>query len=101
MNKRRIRILFKKPNEQPKEMYVADELENYQELLEGYMETVHLNGRVWILCNEEGKFINLEPNIPYGRDILVGNIIFVASDEEGDFTDLTDEEIEKIYEFLD
>jgi hypothetical protein len=90
-----IRVVVKKPNEQAIIKCVVDDLSTWQRLVGGYIEVVpyddYLN--ILVICNEEGKLEGLSPNIVYYNDILVGTIVFVSSNEEGDFVGLNDEQI--------
>ncbi|MBQ2114003.1 MAG: DUF3846 domain-containing protein, partial [Selenomonadales bacterium] len=44
-----------------------------------------------ILCNEEAKLINLEPNRRFGSDIICGTFYVTGQDGEGDLASLSDE----------
>lgn len=83
-----MKVLFKEPFKNVEERDIEDRLETYQELVGGHIETVMLNHGVVMICNEEGKYMGLHPNIAIGRDIVVGNVVFVSSDIHGDFVPL-------------
>jgi hypothetical protein len=97
-----LRVIVKKPSKKAVIQNVVDDLLNWQEIVGGYIEVVLYDNELNILlvCNEEGKFIGLEPNIYYYEDVVVGNIIFVSSNDEGDFVGLDDEQIEYVMETL-
>lgn len=82
-----VKIIYKKPNEFPAVMEIEDTIENYQDLVGGYIETVSFNDKTLIVCNEEGKLLGLEPNIIYNGDCIVGPVIFVDYNDDGDFVD--------------
>lgn len=90
-----IKIVFKEPFKKAEERIVEDKLEEYQKLVEGCFETVRISENIWILCNEEGKLKELDPNIICGDDVIVGNIAVVAVQEE-DFRSLTENEIKVV-----
>jgi hypothetical protein len=62
---------------------------------QGLIELVHLEDNAYILCNEEGKLIGLEPNRRLGEDILCGVFYVVADDEEGNLVSLTEAQKER------
>ena len=87
-----------------KKPYVIDidmELETLQNEVGGYIQAINpFDDPVAIICNEEGKLLNLEPNRAiYDKngellDILVGTFLIVGVCEDM-FCWLTDELIEK------
>ena len=89
-----IKILFKEPNKKPIIKEVGDTLETWQKLVEGYIEVVPFKNCLLII-NEEGKFQGLEPNFNYGRDVIVGNAVFVNS-KGADFDSLSNRQIEEL-----
>lgn len=51
---------------------------------------------VALICNEEGKMYGMPLNRDIGYDIIAGTFIIAGEvDEEGEFTSLTEEQIEK------
>lgn len=85
-------ILFKPVGEEPEVREIPNELEELQELVGGYVETVPLEEDLIFLVNEEGKLL--------GLDVLVGDIAVVAYDGGEDFRSLTPEEIEFCKEYM-
>lgn len=80
-------------------------LEQMQEIVGGLIEPVYIqlfaerNIDIWV--NEEGKILNLQPScfVTNGKetvDILVGNILFTKSDNDGGTTPLTNDDIQFI-----
>lgn len=96
----KVSVIFKKPYENPIEMQVEDKLSNWQQLVEGYIEVIRFNGRIYIVLNEEGKLQQLPLNMPFYNDILVGNLVFVATNDEGEFVSLTEEEKNEVLKFI-
>lgn len=81
---------------------IDNTLEEKQRLVKGLIEVVSLTNEIDLIVNEEGKIHKL----PYNRalvdagvvyDILVGNIIAVRFDDEGNFASIrnSDEDIIK------
>lgn len=74
-------------------------LEYLQEAVEGYIEVIRLENDVCIWVNEEGKINGLKPNTALvdknGRifDIIHGNFVVTASDEEGNTVPMTKEQV--------
>ena len=89
-----IKVLLVKPNDVPRVMEIEDELETYQNLVEGYIECIYPFGddNVCIVCNDEGKLKGLAPNRFIKGDLIVGNFVIVAY-QNGDFISLTDKQI--------
>jgi len=78
-----------------------------QKIVEGYIErfmyvnSIGADGEVDFFCNEDGKRKLLKPNIKWGNDIIVGNIVIAASDDDGEPRSLTDGEIEFVKSIYD
>lgn len=96
------KIVFKEPGKAAKVMFIEDILEKLQELVAGFIECVPLSGDLTLVCNEEGKLLGLKPNVHLllRGDVVVGNILIVAYDEEGDLRDLSEKEEEQALTFL-
>lgn len=77
-----IRVIVKRPGEDPAELTIPDRLEKYQELVRGYIEPVRLSGDLLMLVNENGKLLNLQPNFRLGYDVIVGPAVFVGVNGE-------------------
>ena len=84
--KHKIKVFIKDPGKKLRSVNISNTLQNLQKTVGGYIETVTLCSDLVIICNEEGKLLNL----PYNCDILnrafVGTLIFagVDGDEFGD-----------------
>lgn len=100
MKEEHIKALKIAPLEKTEVCYVKNELRALQEAVSigadyvGLIEILDLDERTCILCNEEGKLINLMPNRRVGDDIICGVFYVVGQDREGNLTSLTDEQIE-------
>lgn len=82
-----MKVIIKKPEDKYGNIVdIKNELEVMQEIVGGYIEVVPLGKHV-IICNEDGKYMNLKDNVIYGTDIIVGNII-VCNIIDDEFTDI-------------
>jgi hypothetical protein len=101
MKEQHIKALKIAPLERPEICYLENTLEALQKAVSigadyvGLIEIIDLDERTCIVCNEEGKLINLMPNRRLGDDIICGVFYVVGQNDEGDLTSLTDEEIER------
>lgn len=95
------------------EKEIGNELEELQKIVGGYIEIPFLsevfnNNEIDVIINEEGKFIDgLKPEITviYGEtgrvlDIIYGNCIFASHDQEGNTTELNEEQKKIVMEEL-
>ena len=98
---KQLRVLLKRVGEEPEVLIIENTLEAKQEIVDGLIEVVPINEKILIICNEEGKLLDLEPNLLFDYDYIAGDCFFVGDDyENGDFRSLTDEEIEEVKEIL-
>ena len=77
---RKIRVLIKRPRENPYVTYVSDKLECYQKIVGGYIDVVPLYGSVVVVCNEEGLLNSLPCNCYFDQAFWFGTIFFVCVD---------------------
>ena len=96
-----MRVIIKEVGKQPKVEEISNELETMKGLVGGYIEAVSAGQGICLICNEEGKMNGLPPNFPIGHDVIVGNALFVGYGRSGDFTDLTDEQIDIVNKFFE
>lgn len=98
--KEKIRILYKEVGKEPQIMFIDNTLEAKQELVGGLIEVVPYED-VLIICNEEGKLLNMPPNLVFEYDYIAGNCFVIGDDyKNADFKSLTDEEILRYREDL-
>lgn len=94
MENNTITIAVKTPNKQWCLLDVNNELSVFQNIVQGPIELFYQSrSGILYFCNEEGKIFHLEPNFPFNRDIIVGTVFAVRSDDEGEFISLTFEDI--------
>lgn len=97
---KKIRILYKEVGKEPQIMFIDNTLEVKQKLVGGLIEVVPYED-VLIICNEEGKILNMPPNLVFEYDYIAGNCFVIGDDyKNADFKSLTDEEILKYREDL-
>ena len=78
MKTKTIKALKVEPKKKPCECTLVNELSELQKAVSigadnvGLIEIIDLEDDVCLLCNEEGKIINLEPNRRLGNDIICG-----------------------------
>lgn len=81
-----MKVIIKRPGEDPKYEEIENELSKLQEIVGGDVETVTFASDACLICNEEGRIKRLPYNFTfYGLD-LFGTIIFVGVKGD-DFTD--------------
>lgn len=97
---KKIRILYKEVGKEPQIMFIENTLETKQKLVGGLIEVVPYDD-VLIICNEEGKILNMPPNLVFEYDYIAGNCFVIGDDyKNADFKSLTDEEILRYREDL-
>lgn len=80
---------------------IGNELEDYHEVVGGWIETVYpFDDNVVLVCNEEGKTLGLPYNRPlFDREGVMYDIVagtfFLCGTEDEYFVSLTDEQIER------
>lgn len=89
MNK--IKAIIKRPDEDYGHVtWISGRLENLQKTVGGHIEVVALTKHLVIICNEDGKLLNLDNNFYLGsriQDMIVGNAI-VCGVEGEEFSDI-------------
>lgn len=100
MKPKELNVLLVQPMEMPQEVTLDGSLASLQKAVGGYIECVYpFEDNVGIICNDEGKLLNLPPNRflyteegkPY--DVLCGNFLVVGLTED-DFGSLTPQQME-------
>ena len=101
MREETITVLKVAPGAAPEVVTLKNDLHSLQKAVSigadyvGLIEVMYLDWNTCILLNEEGKLIGLTPNRRYGCDILCGVFYVLGTDDEGEFTSLSAEEIER------
>lgn len=99
--KGKIRILFKAVGQPAKIVTIPNTLQAKQRLVGGLIEVIQYED-VLLICNEEGKILNMPPNLVFDYDYIAGNCFIIGDDyENGNFRSLTLDEIEKYKKDID
>lgn len=98
----KIKVLFKAPNKNFEEREINNTLEDMQKLVDGYIKVIptDIYDKVFMIVNEEGKLYELEPNLHYYRDTIVGNIVFVRVDNSGNWKSISKSQISTIKKYF-
>lgn len=86
----KIRAIIKRTDEKYGHMTnLSPSLENLQKHVGGYIQTVVLDSHkgLVILCNEDGKLLNLPRNFKIPGDVIVGDVIICGIANDG-FTNI-------------
>lgn len=82
-----MKVIIKKPEEKYGVITdIKNDLDVLHDIVGGFIEVVPFD-KCLIICNENGKILNLAPNIRYEYDYIVGTIVVCGRDED-DFTDI-------------
>jgi len=101
-----LHVLLIKPGQLPQEVSIPNTLRAQQAAVGGRIETYSpFWDNVTIVCNEEGKILNLPANrVVYGEGGRISDIIhgdfFICGFEGDDFTSLTAGQMEKYREMF-
>jgi hypothetical protein len=93
----KIKVLIVPVGEEPYIKDIHNDLYTLQDEVDGYIECVHgfsdYDDAI-LVCNEMGKISDMSPNRPINGDIIAGNFIILNANDSGDFTSLTNEQLE-------
>ncbi len=81
-----IKVLVKVPTLRPHFATIKNELAYFQALVGGYIEVFPITTDCVIICNEEGRLMNLSHNCNICGEDFVGTIILCGVDGE-EFSD--------------
>lgn len=91
-----MKILVCEPHKRPYLKDIEHTLENLQEIVGGYIQALYpYDDNVAVVCNEEGLYMDLEPNRLVENYGLIFGTFFVCGLTEYDFTGLSDEQVER------
>ena len=85
---------------------IQNTLEAKQACVGGYIEVISIDGVIDLICNEEGKILHLPVNRALiddndeVLDVIVGDILVVRNNDEGDFVDVHENDLEIITKHL-
>lgn len=104
MKENKIKVLMVEPGEHPKEVELDNNLDALQKAVsigceeQGLIEIIGLEDGICLLCNEEGKLLQLEGNRRLGDDIITGVFYILGEDGTGELTSLPQEAIDRYKE---
>ena len=87
----KIRVLVVEPMKEPKVEYIENTLDDMQRVVGGLIEEIDLDNNTVLVCNEEGKLMNLQANRRVGRDVIAGTFFIAGDDESEDLVSLQKE----------
>lgn len=94
----KIRVLVVEPMKEPKVEYIENTLDGMQRVVGGLIEEIDLNDNTVLICNEEGKLMNLQANRRVGRDVIAGTFFIAGDDGSEDLVSLTDKQVNEYKE---
>lgn len=106
MKESTIKVLMVEPGEYPKEVTLDNNLDALQKAVsigceeQGLIEIIGMGEGVCLLCNEEGKILQLEGNRRVGNDIITGVFYILGEDGEGELVSLPQEAMERYKEMF-
>lgn len=74
----KISVIIKQPGRVPYKTAISPTLQNLQNTVGGYIETVTLTEDLVIICNEEGRLLGLPHNCSVCGVDFVGPIVFAG-----------------------
>ena len=97
-----MRVLVVEPERRPEVREIDDSLKAMQEIVGGYIQPIYLDNSVALVCNDEGKLMNLPANRGLRNkdgqmyDVVFGTFFLCGTPADSDhFTSLTPEQIER------
>ena len=97
-----MKVLVVEPEKVPEVKEIFDMLESMQQMVGGTIQAIYpFDDSVALICNDEGKMLNLPMNraLPEIRDVICGTFFLCgAPPGENRFTSLTDEQIDRYTE---
>ena len=99
MKQKKIRVLMIVPGKEPDIVTLDNNLDALQKAVsigapsQGLIEIITLDKKTCLLCNEEGKLLNLEANRRLGYDILCGVFYICGQSKDGELCSLSDKAI--------
>jgi uncharacterized protein YozE (UPF0346 family) len=96
-----LKVIIKEVGKAPYLKGIDEGLESMKSIVGGWIEVVPVGGGMCLVCNEEGKLEGLHPNFATDSDIIVGNVFFARSGDDGDFIDVTQQDFDVLLEYLE
>ena len=101
MSEKYIKVIHYEPYKFGEVRTIANDWRRFQKQVEGNFEMHYIGGNLAIVCNEEGKIFNMEPNrfIPELADTIAGPFFICRTDGE-ECVSLTKADIKLLKELL-
>ena len=96
MKEQMITVIGKRVDERPEVLELENTYEAMRNYIGGIITAVGVTEEVAMYCHDEGLLEGLPLNLIYMGMPIVGDVLFIAVDEEGENRSLTDEEIDLI-----
>ena len=94
-----IRVVLVEPGKLARIAEIGTTLDTMQRTVDGDIEAYYpFEEQVCIVCNEEGKLMNLQANRRVGRDVIAGTFFIAGDDGSEDLVSLTDEQVDEYKE---
>ena len=106
MKQKKLEVLMVEPMKEPRMVTLDNNLTALQEAVSigadyrGLIEIIPLDDEANILCNEEAKLLELEPNRRLWSDILCGVFYVTGQDNEGNLCSLSAERMAYYKDFF-
>ena len=91
---KKLRILIIEPSKEPYKIKIKYTLENLQKLVGGLIDIIELENNVDLICNDEGKILELPINRITKCDIIVGTFL-ITGHHNGETISLSKKQIRK------
>lgn len=103
----RIKAYFMRVGYQGYFSNIENSLEAIQNYIEDeYIEVISVDGIIYLIDNDMGKHFRLPANRVWLNgdgeieDIIVGNVLFVRRDENGEFKDIHEDDVQTIKKYF-
>lgn len=101
MHENQILVLTKQPGKLAElEPLFDNKLESFQEFVGGYIETFTLPNDLVVICNEEGRLLDMEPNVVINGVDFVGPVI-IAGVKGDEFSSIKSNLVPKAWKLLE
>jgi len=101
MKDKNVRVIIVKCDDEARGQVIPNELSKLQEIVgeEGKKALIEFypldEENICIICDEEGKLKDLQPNGLIGEEVIVGDFLVVQCDEEGEIVSMSEETMNK------
>lgn len=96
MKEQMITVIGKRVGARPEVIELENKYEAIRDYIGGIITAVGITEQVAMYCHDEGLLEGLPLNLVYMDMPIVGDVLFIAMDDEGENRSLTDKEIELI-----